>query len=75
MGGNRQDGARLFTLVPSDRMRGRGQKLKCRKYYSNIRKSPLFFFFPFFSTVRVVGHWHRLSREVVESTFLEVFKT
>jgi len=51
-GGCKEDGARLFSVVPSDRNRGHGHKLKHRRFPLNIRKH--------FSTVRVIEQWHRL---------------
>jgi len=54
-------------VVPSDRTRGNGHKLKQRKFQLDTRKN----FFP----LRAMEPWPRLPRGAVESPSLEIFQT
>lgn len=57
-----EDGARLFSVVPSNR-----HKLKCRKFHLNTKKN--------FLTLMVTKHWKRLPKKDVEFLSLKILKS
>jgi len=65
-GACRKDGENLFNKACCGRIRSNGFKLREGRFRPDIRKK--------FFTVRVVKHWNRLSREIVEAPSLETFK-
>jgi len=64
--GHGEGAADLFFLVPSDRTHGSGSELLQGRFRLDIKKH--------FITWRVVKHWKRLPREVVNAPSLSVLK-
>ncbi|KFQ10153.1 hypothetical protein N330_00863, partial [Leptosomus discolor] len=67
MGAYKKAGEGLFTRACSDKTRGDGWMLGKGRFRLDTRKK--------FLTLRVVRHWHRLPKKVVDAPSLAVFRT
>ncbi|PKU33012.1 hypothetical protein llap_16684 [Limosa lapponica baueri] len=65
-GAYKKDGNKYFSRSYSNRTRGNDFKLQERRFGVDIQKK--------FFTMRVVKHWNRLPREVVDAPSLETFR-
>ena len=65
-GAYRKAGEGLFVRECSERTRSNGFKLKEGRFRLDIQKK--------FFTQKVVEHWHRFPREVMDAPSVEVFK-
>ena len=65
-GAYKKVGDRLFSRACSDTTKGNGFKVKEAKFRPEIRKK--------FFMMRVVKHWNRFPREVIDAPSLETFK-
>ena len=65
-GAYKQEGEWLFVRIDGDRTRVNGLKLGQGRFRFDIRKN--------FFTQRVVTHWNRLPKEVVDAPSLDAFK-
>ena len=65
-GSYRKEGDRLFIRIHGDRTRGNSPKLKEGSFWLGRRKKSF--------TVRVVRHWNRFPRDVVDALSMETFK-
>lgn len=64
--GCKEDGCRLFSVVPRAWTRGNGHRIEHRRFFLNIRKH---------FTLWRMEHWNMLPREAEEYPSLEIFKS
>jgi len=65
-GAYKKDGDKRFSRACCNRTRGNGFKLEHGRYRLAVRRK--------FFTMRVVKHWNRIPREVVNAPSMEIFR-